>query len=721
MRPRLRLLLDERVKLGVVQHDRVRGREVQPQPARARGHEHQELMAALRVEAVDDSLSLRAHRPPANASVLWVKRSVRTACTTRTGSYGKQSHRADDPRRSRLVVVAVRVRARAGPEERVVRRASSRDGRESHAGRPEPVLDDVEHARHLAEEQHSMAAAFQLWKKLREELHLSAGRSEQVRLQGRRLRWRRVRVRRRVGFRPRLGVFQLRGRRGGDLLRQPRLASRLERVFFRRREEKRVVAHLLQLLEDVHQVRALRHVRALVERRVVPREDVRTLQDVAFQPTEHVVPEKVVQVFELRVRGSLRFLFRERVVGVGGVGVGVVVVRAQIALAAVAVAAACFVRFGDDAAPPSPPLLLLRFLLPPHELLRFVLERLRERRRVFELLRRRPREQTAEIRLHPFERLGELRVVVFQPVAFVHDDAAPLHLPQNPAVRQREVVRREQNVHVRAVRRALAPELIPRKLAFALRRPRRLIPHVRNRVQRRAPQTQLRGPVRYGDERHDHEHRLPAREPERARGVDERRRLDRLPQAHLIAENRALPELELGEHPLHALALVPVEGQTRRDRTGRVPGRRVRERRLLRELRRVRADADARGAREQRVDFFVEDDGRAWFAGLAPRLLRRVLSRRARSERRELERELLRDAQVRRCRERREFLRAALREVHRRRLLRRDDHLVVVAAAAAAARAAEPPLRPRALLHLLRAHRVLARVRERLPRALVVP
>mmetsp|Transcript_8587 Transcript_8587/g.31448 ORF Transcript_8587/g.31448 Transcript_8587/m.31448 type:complete len:387 (+) Transcript_8587:2540-3700(+) len=385
MRPRLRLLLDERVKLGVVQHDRVRGREVQPQPARARGHEHQELMAALRVEAVDDSLSLRAHRPSANASV-----------------------RADDPRRSRLVVVAIRVRARAGPEERVVRRASSRDGRESHAGRPEPVLDDVEHARHLAEEQHSMAAAFQLWKKLREELHLSAGRSEQVRLQGRRLRRRRVRVRRRVGFRPRLGVFQLRGRRGGDLLRQPRLASRLERVFFRRREEKRVVAHLLQLLEDVHQVRALRHVRALVERRVIPREDVRvhlplerrqlardldfpflrqTLQDVAFQPTEHVVPEKVVQVFELRVRGSLRFLFRERVVGVGGVGVGVVVVRAQIALAAVAVAAAFFVRFGDDAAPPSPPLLLLRFLLPPHELLRFVLERLRERRRVFELLR----------------------------------------------------------------------------------------------------------------------------------------------------------------------------------------------------------------------------------------------------------------------------------------------------------------------------------------------
>ena len=273
VRPGLRLRVDERVKVRVVEHDSIRGRQVDALPARAGGDQEEERVRPRGVKVGDDALAVRQRRAAVYATVHGPDRSV--------------------PRIRRRLV---------GDDE-------------SDARGPEPVLEQVEHAGHLAEEQDAMPALPQLRQQLGEQLHLAAGAPQERRLEG--IIGGGGRARSSLPAKPALGFSLL-----GNLLREAALPRRPKGVLLGADEQKRVIANLLQFLEHVEQAGPLPGVSALVESLVVPRQHIRvhlplkrrqlarnlrlshlrqTPEHVALEPAKHALAEQPVQALELRV------------------------------------------------------------------------------------------------------------------------------------------------------------------------------------------------------------------------------------------------------------------------------------------------------------------------------------------------------------------------------------------------------------------------------------
>ena len=293
MRARLRLQIHERVEIRVVQDDGVGGGEVEPEPARARRHQHEKRARVRRVERLDQSLALRRRRAAVDSAVVELQLDAPTAAN-----------------------------------------AGALDGGEAHAAEPKPILEDVEHARHLAEEQHAVTPGAKFREEFREELHLPGGGAQEDGVE--RPRRNRPEFRRSLA---RGGEFLLLRRRRRDVLGQPRFPRRPERVLLRRRKQKRMVAHLLQLFEDVEQGRALRRAHAVIHRAVILRQRVRvhlalkrrqlarhlhlsllgqTLQHVLLQSAEHVLGQQRVEIAELSFGVRRRLLVLRHHLGVGG-------------------------------------------------------------------------------------------------------------------------------------------------------------------------------------------------------------------------------------------------------------------------------------------------------------------------------------------------------------------------------------------------------------------
>ena len=509
MRARLRLLIHKRVEIRIVEDDGVRGGEVEPEPARARGHQHEKRARVRRVERLDQSLALRRRRGAVDAAVVELRIDAATAA------------------------------------------AAAFDGGEAHAAESKPVLEDVEHARHLAEEQHAVPPGAKFREEFREELHLRGGGSEEDGVERPR--------RNRPEFRTSLargGEILLLRRRRRDVLGQARFPRRSERVLLCRRKQKRMVAHLLQLFEDVEQRRALRRAHAVIHGAVILRQHVRvhlalkrrqlarhlhlsllrqTLQHVLLQSAEHVLGQQRVEIAELSfgVRGCLLVLGYH--LGVGGERLGQA--RGVLKLRGV------------------------QKVQQREELLKVILQR-------------RSRQQTPERRVQTRERLTQLGLVIFQSVALVDDDRAPFEIAKRVGVRHGRLVVGEHDVQVRAARRD-APSALARPRARTLTRrrlrklvhskclPRRLVSDVRHAVQTGTPRFELARPVGHRRQRRHHQ-RGPAEETQRARRVHENSRLDRLPETHLVAEDGASTAPELIEHPQHALALILVQGEPAR-------------------------------------------------------------------------------------------------------------------------------------------------------------